>query len=72
MVGVFDLGTSMENYGHKWAHFQTQFFQSNSQPYYVLLDSEGKTILNQPVGYTPDEVDYKAFLDCGLEVFETL
>ena len=62
----------LENYGHKWAHFQTQFFQSNSQPYYVLLDSEGKTILNQPVGYTPDEVDYKAFLDCGLEVFETL
>jgi len=62
----------LENYGHKWAHFQTQFFQSNSQPYYVLLDSEGKVILNQPVGYTPDEVDYKAFLDCGLEVFETL
>ena len=62
----------LENYGHKWAHFQTQFFQSNSQPYYVLLDSEGTTILNQPVGYTPDEADYKAFLDCGLEVLETL
>ena len=62
----------LENYGHKWAHFQTQFFQSNSQPYYVLLDSDGEIILNQPVGYTPDEEDYKAFLDCGLEVFETL
>jgi thiol:disulfide interchange protein DsbD len=62
----------LENYGHKWAHFQTQFFQSNSQPYYVLLDSEGKIILNDPVGYTPDEADYKVFLDCGLEIFETL
>ena len=62
----------LENYGHKWAHFQTQFFQSNSQPYYVLLDSNGKQVLNEPVGYTPDEEDYKAFLDCGLEVFETL
>jgi len=62
----------LENYGHKWAHFQTQFFQSNSQPYYVLLDSDGKTVLNDPIGYTPDEVDYKAFLDCGLEIFETL
>ncbi len=62
----------LENYGHKWAHFQTQFFQSNSQPYYVLLDSEGKTILNEPVGYTPDDEDYKVFLDCGLEIFETL
>ena len=62
----------LENYGHKWAHFQTQFFQSNSQPYYVLLGSDGETVLNDPVGYTPDEADYKAFLDCGLEVFESL
>ena len=62
----------LENYGHKWAHFQIQFFQSNSQPYYVLLGSDGETVLNDPVGYTPDEADYKAFLDCGLEVFESL
>ena len=61
----------LENYGHKWAHFQTQFFKSNSQPYYVLLSPDGKTILNNPVGYTPNEADYKAFLDCGLEIFET-
>ena len=60
----------LENYGHKWAHFQTQFFQSNSQPYYVLLSPDAKTILNNPIGYTPDETDYKAFLDCGLEIFE--
>jgi len=60
----------LENYGHKWAHFQTQFFQSNSQPYYVLLSPDGKTVLNPPVGYTPDEEDYKVFLDCGLEAFD--
>ncbi len=59
----------LENYGHKWAHFQTEFFQSNSQPYYVLLDSNGKTILNTPVPYTPDAKEYAAFLECGLEVF---
>ena len=59
----------LENYGHKWAHFQTEFFQSNSQPYYVLLDSNGKTILNTPVPYTPDTKEYAAFLECGLEVF---
>ena len=62
----------LENYGHKWAHFQTQFFQSNSQPYYVLLSPDGKTVLNPPVGYTPDEEDYKIFLDCGLEAFDRL
>jgi thiol:disulfide interchange protein DsbD len=58
----------LENYGHKWAHFQTQFFQSNSQPYYVLLSPDGKEILNKPVGYTPDVEDYEAFLQCGLDV----
>lgn len=60
----------LENYGHKWAHFQTQYFQTNSQPYYVLLSSDGKQILNQPVGYTPNVDDYADFLECGLSAFE--
>ena len=62
----------LENYGNKWAHFQTQFFQSNSQPYYALLSPDGKTVLNPPVGYTPNEENYKIFLDCGLEAFSNL
>jgi thiol:disulfide interchange protein DsbD len=62
----------LENYGHKWAHFQTAFFQSNSQPYYALLSPDSKTLLNTPTGYTPNAQDYKAFLDCGLEAFEKL
>jgi thiol:disulfide interchange protein DsbD len=59
----------LKSYGHKWAHFQTQFFQTNSQPYYVLLNSDGSKILNQAVGYTPGKADYIQFLECGLEVF---
>ena len=62
----------LESYGHKWANFQTQFFQTNSQPYYVLLNSDGTKILNQAVGYTPNEDEYAQFLECGLEVFKTL
>lgn len=57
------------NYGHKWAHFQTQFFQSNSQPFYALLSDDGKTILNKPVGYTPRVDEYALFLQCGLSNF---
>ncbi|GAA4801023.1 protein-disulfide reductase DsbD family protein [Litoribaculum gwangyangense] len=60
----------LKNYGHKWANFQTQFFQTNSQPYYVLLNADGTKVLNQPVGYTPDENEYATFLECGLEVFK--
>jgi len=62
----------LENYGHKWANFQTQFFQTNSQPYYVLMSPDGTQILNQPIAYTPDEEDYTQFLQCGLEVFNQL
>ena len=62
----------LKNYGHKWANFQTQFFQTNSQPYYVLLNSDGTKILNKAVGYTPDENDYAQFLECGLEVFKSI
>ncbi|MBL7794366.1 MAG: thioredoxin family protein [Saprospiraceae bacterium] len=61
----------LRNYGHKWAHFQTEFFQTNSQPYYVLLSPEGR-LLNAPVGYTPDDKAYEAFLRCGLETYTRL
>lgn len=60
----------LETYGNKWAHYQTQFFQTNSQPFYALLSSDGKRVLNQPVGYTPEETDYANFLQCGLDVFK--
>jgi thiol:disulfide interchange protein DsbD len=70
MVNRANGGTrKLKNYGHKWANFQTQFFQTNSQPYYVLLNADGTKILNQAVGYTPDENKYIEFLECGLEVF---
>lgn len=60
----------LKNYGHKWANFQTQFFKSNSQPYYVLLSSDGKQMLSKPIGYTPDEEEYASFLEFGLSVFK--
>lgn len=59
----------LKNYGHKWANFQTQFFKSNSQPYYVLLNADGTEVLTEPVGYTPDEDEYAQFLENGLEAF---
>ncbi|MEP1778989.1 cytochrome c biogenesis protein CcdA [Reichenbachiella sp.] len=60
----------LKSYGHKWAHFQTKFFNTNSQPYYALLTSDGKQLLSQPVGYTPDVGVYEEFLKCGLESFK--
>lgn len=55
--------------GDKWATFQTVNFQNNSQPFYVLLDPE-VNLLNEPVGYTPDEEEYFEWLNEGLQKFE--
>lgn len=60
----------LENYGHKWANFQTQFFQSNSQPYYVLLSPDGTQILNSPIGYTPDGNEYYNWLLDGIQILK--
>lgn len=60
---------TLKNYGHKWANYQTQFFQINSQPYYVLLSPDGKKVLNEPVGYTPDKLEYAQWLENGLANF---
>ena len=73
LVNRINGGTRrLDSYGHKWANFQTQFFKTNSQPYYVLLNADGTKILNQAVGYTPNENDYIQFLECGLEVFKNI
>ena len=62
----------LKTVGNKWSHFQTEYFNTNSQPYYVLMSPDGKTVLNAPVGYTPDESEYKQFLNCGLDNFKKL
>jgi len=62
----------LRNVGHKWAHFQTKFFKTNAQPYYVAVSPDGSQLLNQPVGYMPDVDEYAAFLQCGLDRFKEL
>lgn len=51
--------------GDKWATFQTVNFKNNSQPYYILVDSD-LNLLNKPVGYTPDANEYLEWLNEGL------
>ena len=54
--------------GDKWAAFQTINFKNNSQPYYVLMDSN-YNLLQTPIGYTPSEPVYRKWLEEGLAVF---
>ena len=60
----------MRTKGDKWAQFESNNFGKISQPWYVLMSNDGKTLLNQARGYTPNVDDYKAFLDCGYDAFQ--
>ena len=57
----------LENYGHKWSHFQTVFFNTNTQPYYAIVNKDATELLNKPVGYTPDATTYVKWLKEGKE-----
>lgn len=62
---VSSSGKKIRTTGNKWSDMQRTMYETNSQPYYVLLDNTGK-ILAQPRGYTPDIDTYVKFLDEGL------
>ncbi len=62
---------TIDQVGEKWHYFQQRVFQHATQPYYVLVSPDGKT-LNPPVAYTPDAEAYEKFLRCGLSAFEMM
>ena len=55
--------------GDKWATFQTLNFKNNSQPFYVLLNSDLE-LLNSPVAYEPNAKAYFNWLQKGLQNFK--
>jgi thiol:disulfide interchange protein len=58
-------GKKIKTTGNKWSELQAIKYQTNSQPYYILLDNKAH-ILAKPRGYTPDITTYTKFLDEGL------
>lgn len=54
--------------GSKWSDFQARFFKNNSQPYYVLLDNQGR-LLQKPRAYDEDIEAYKKWLIDGLDEY---
>ena len=62
-------GKSITTIGKKWSDFQISRYNINSQPYYVILNSDGKD-LNLPIGYTPNTEEYKSWLENGISKFK--
>ena len=61
---------SIKTIGEKWATFQSLNFGSASQPFYLLLSSNG-TLLNSSVQYTNAQT-YKDWLEEGIRKFKSL
>ena len=60
---------TIETKGDKWTALQTTNFEDNSQPYYVLLNSEME-LLNATNAYEPNAEAYLEWLQTGLDNFK--
>ena len=56
---------TLRTVGDKWSYLQRSKFGANAQPFYVLLDNEGKP-LNKSYSYDEDVNKYIDFLQTGL------
>ena len=67
-VKIVENGTerTLRTVGDKWSYLQRVKFGANAQPFYVLLDNEGKP-LNKSYAYNEDIPKYIEFLRTGLE-----
>ncbi len=68
VIEVTEQGTTrkLRTVGDKWSYLQRSKFGANAQPFYVLLDNEGKP-LNKPYSYDEDIAHYVEFLRTGLD-----
>ncbi len=71
-VKIVENGTerTLRTVGDKWSYLQRVKFGANAQPFYVLIDNEGKP-LNKSYSYNEDILKYIEFLQTGLENYKT-
>jgi len=61
-------GKQLVTIGNKWSDFQAALFNTNSQPWYVLLGHDGR-LLTVPQGADYNAQNFTVFLDNGLKEF---
>ncbi|MBQ0019634.1 MAG: thioredoxin family protein [Bacteroidales bacterium] len=61
--------TKLRRVGDKWSHLERTKFGAQTQPFYVLLDNEGKP-LNTSYSYNEDITAFVQWLNKGVENYE--
>ena len=60
---------TLETVGDKWSYLQRHKFQANSQPYYIILDNDGRA-LTAPTYYDENVNKFVEWLKGGLEEYK--
>ncbi|HZX60099.1 MAG TPA: thioredoxin family protein, partial [Mucilaginibacter sp.] len=63
------FGKHITNIGAKNSDFEASKFDTNSQPYYVIMDSNG-TVLIPPQGANYNVDNYTKFLESGIQAYQ--
>lgn len=63
-------GKKIKTIGNKWSDLQAKKFNTNSQPYYVIVNNQEK-VLNLPQAFNLDIKNYINFLDSGKLAYKT-
>lgn len=71
MVNVNGQEQKLRTVGDKWSYLQSSKFGANAQPFYVLLDNQGKP-LSQSYAFDDDVDHYLHFLKKGLEQYRKI
>lgn len=61
-----DRDFKIKTIGNKWSYFQANVFKTNTQPQYILLDSNEKMLTQETAHYDPDARIYIKWLDEGI------
>lgn len=63
-------GKEVITIGNKWTDLQITKYKSNSQPLYVIVDTDGNDLSEKPIGHTYDVQEYKKWLEDGISKFK--
>ena len=61
-------GQRMRTVGQKWSYLQNSKFGANAQPFYVILDNEGR-LMDGSYSYDEDVLHFLRFLNDGLNSY---
>jgi len=62
-------GKNITTIGGKWLDFEISKYQTNAQPYYVIINEKGETLVQPPQGAS-DIKTFKAYLESGIAAYK--